>query len=384
MRFNPFNPQLPARPDFFVGRQPEIIEFEKLLSQTIHNSPMNLSVTGNRGMGKTSILVKFEQITKDNGGLVLRLSNYEGNVTNIMDLADYISSNLKRELLSKRPLNKHLVKAKDWAATFKPTLSWKEFTLSIEKQQVVQEIFRRRLIDLWKEIRKEYNACVILIDEAESLEKIKGALTFLREVFQRLGTDANLMVVLAGKLNFPERMSESFSPLNRFFPCSRLAPFGREEIKTYIKKRLSTVDVKIDDNALDFICRKSQGHPYVLVAMAYLLFDSLRPEEDKITGETTERAQEKIFAKLSQDFFSPMYHPLTPNAKNLIKTICKHTKTQKFSFSDAVKWMDIDGNYVSPYIQELLIKGIINKPSRGKYVIFHQLFMDYVKMLKKL
>ena len=56
MRYNPFNPQQPARPEFFVGREPEIVEFEKFLSQTTHASPMNLSITGNRGTTKTVLM----------------------------------------------------------------------------------------------------------------------------------------------------------------------------------------------------------------------------------------------------------------------------------------------------------------------------------------
>ena len=56
MRYNPFNPQQPARPDFFVGREPEIVTFEKFFTQTVQGSPMNMSITGNRGMGKTSLL----------------------------------------------------------------------------------------------------------------------------------------------------------------------------------------------------------------------------------------------------------------------------------------------------------------------------------------
>jgi Cdc6-like AAA superfamily ATPase len=75
MRFNPFNPQQPARPDFFVGRAEELEKFEQNLLQTIHDSPMNMAITGNRGIGKTSTLIKFEEIAKRHNCLVVRLSN---------------------------------------------------------------------------------------------------------------------------------------------------------------------------------------------------------------------------------------------------------------------------------------------------------------------
>lgn len=378
---NPFNPQQPARPDFFVGREPEIIEFEKFLNQTMNNSPMNMSITGNRGMGKTSLLVKFEALAKDNNCLVLRLSNYEGNISNIVGFADFICANLKREFLSRKPIGESLNKLSEWISTLKPSVKWDDINLSIEKKSAIQEMFRLRLLKLWEEIKKDYKAIVILIDEAESLEKIKGILTFLREVLQRLSNDANYMIILAGKLNFPERMSESFSPLNRFFPAHKLTILSFKEIETYLKKRLKSVDMDIDIESIVYLKNKSEGHPYVLVAMSYLIFDSLNDNENKITKEIILRAEPKIYAKLAQDFFSPMYHPLTPKAKSILSIIANNVKDLEFSFSDVVEWTKMEGSYISPYIQELLRKGIINKPERGKYRLFHRLFVDYAKQL---
>lgn len=382
MRYNPFNPQQPARPDFFVGREPEIEEFEKFLVQTMHNSPMNMSITGNRGMGKTSILMKFEQIAKEKKCIVVRLSNYEGNVGNIVELADFITSNLKREILSKRPIDENFDKLKKWMSGLKPTIEWNDVSLSLEKRQIVQEMFRARLDKLWDEIKKDYPACVILFDEAESLEKIEGALAFIREVFQRTGMACNYMVVLAGKLNFPERMSESFSPLNRFFPCSKLTPFKDDDIKKYILDKLRDENVTIDAESIAFVAKNSEGHPYVLVTMCYLVFDTLREEEEKITLDTIKRSKEKISAKLSQDFFYPMYYTLSPKAKDVLKAICMRARTLEFNFSESVAWTKLSRNYASPYIQELSRKGIINKLERGKYQVFHKLFKNYVNRLE--
>jgi len=375
MRYNPFNPQQPARPDFFVGREPEITQFEKFLNQTIHGSPMNMSITGNRGIGKTSVLIKFESIAKNNNCLVLRLSNYEGNVSNIIEFVNFIISNLKRELLSKKPL----AKITELVSTIKPTISWQDIRISVEKKDVVEEMVRQKLKKIWAETKDDYNAIVILIDEAESLEKIEGVLPLLREVFQRLSTEANYMVVLAGKLNFPERMSESFSPLNRFFPVHRLTPFNYEEIKIYVEKKLNTVNAGIDEEALHYLAKKSEGHPYVLVCMLYTLFDFLRDDESHIAMETVFRATEKMDATLEQDFFSPMYHPLTNKAKEVINVIAKNIQGINFSFREAVAWSKMERNYLSPYIQELLRKGILNKPERGQYQVFHPLFLEYIK-----
>lgn len=382
MKYNPFNPQQPARPDFFVGRMPEIEEFERFLSQTMHGSPMNLSITGNRGMGKTSLLVKFEEIARNNGCLVLRLSNYEGNIHDIVEFSDYLASNIKREILARKSLQHGAMKALEWAKSLKAAIHWNEIGITIEQKQIAQELLRERLLKMWAEVKKECPAIVILFDEAESLEKIEGSLAFIREVFQRLSTDANYMVVLAGKLNFPERMSESFSPLNRFFPCQKLSPLKYDDVESYAVKKLGMEGVKIDKNALDYLFKKSEGHPYVLVIMCYLIFDSLNDAENKINLELINRSKEKVNAKLVDDFFSPMYHPLTPRAKEHLRQIASHAKGKEFSFSEAVEWTETESSYLSPYIQELLRKGILNKPGRGKYEIFHELFLEYLKKMR--
>ena len=102
MRINPFNPQQPAKSDFFIGREPEITAFEKFLRQTISGSPMNMSITGNRGIGKTSLLIKLEESAKKEKCLAIRLSNYEGNVSGIIDFSEFLSSNIEMEILSKK------------------------------------------------------------------------------------------------------------------------------------------------------------------------------------------------------------------------------------------------------------------------------------------
>ena len=204
MKYNPFNPQNPVEPEFFVGRENELKKFHQNLLQTIYGSPLNMSISANRGMGKTSILVKIEDIAKKNNCLVFRMSNYEGNVKTIIHLTDYLILGIKQELLDKSILKGKLNNLGEWIKTLRPMISYKEVELSFEERKIAaQTILRKNFVKIWNEVNKEYPAIVILIDEAEALEKIEGAFQFLRETFQRLSAEAKYCVVLCGKLNFP-------------------------------------------------------------------------------------------------------------------------------------------------------------------------------------
>lgn len=378
MRFNPFNPQQPAKPNFFVGREKEVKTFENYLGQTIHDSPMNMSITGDRGMGKTSILNKFEEIAKNNNCLVVKISNYEGNVKDVVEFSDFLISNIQTELLSKDVIAKNVDSVKKWLTSLNPTLSYKGVGLSIQKKQIIQELIRERLSTIWEKVKETYKAIVILIDEAESLEKI-NALIFLREVFQRIEANSNYMVVLAGKLSFPEKMSESFSPLNRFFPAERLKKLGKKDVIKYIKNRLVDTGVSIDFSAINKIGKKSEGHPYVVVNMCYLIFESLKDEEYRITNLVVGRCMEKVRKSLSDNYFAPMFHPLRPKAKSIICGIAEKIQGVDFTFSEALEISDLkDANRLSPYLGEFVRQGVITKKQRGEYKIFHKLFRDYL------
>jgi len=385
MKINPFNPQQPAKPNFFVGREQEVKTFTKFLFQTMNNSPMNMSVTGDRGMGKTSLLIKFEQISRENECLTLRLSNYEGNIQNVFELSDFLIDNIQAEILSRSSLQKGLEEIKKFFSGLKAELSVGEVSLNISKNKiVVQELIIRRLNTIWEKIKSDYKAIVLLIDESESLEKI-NSLTFLREIFQKVQANCNYMVVLAGKLNFPEVMSETFSPLNRFFPAQRLKPLGNNEIDKYVKERLSQTGVTIDHQALKIIKVKSEGHPYVFVSMCYWVFDSLTEIETNITQAVVGRCMEKIIKRLTEDFFAPMIQPLRPATKNVLLNVASKIQDLQFTFKEALKITSIkEPNKLSPYLSELVVKGVITKISRANYKIFHYLFKEYLVNIQKM
>ena len=55
-KVNPFQPNGPVAPGMFSGRLNEILALEKGLFQTKNGNPLNFLVTGERGIGKSSLL----------------------------------------------------------------------------------------------------------------------------------------------------------------------------------------------------------------------------------------------------------------------------------------------------------------------------------------
>ena len=64
MRYNPFRPNSIATEDLFQGRYEEMVVIEKSLFQTKNRNPQHFHITGERGLGKSSLFLKVEQQAK--------------------------------------------------------------------------------------------------------------------------------------------------------------------------------------------------------------------------------------------------------------------------------------------------------------------------------
>jgi Cdc6-like AAA superfamily ATPase len=63
-RINPFRPNSPVNPGMFVGRVDELAKLESHLLQTRADQPTNFMITGERGIGKTSLLDYIKYVAR--------------------------------------------------------------------------------------------------------------------------------------------------------------------------------------------------------------------------------------------------------------------------------------------------------------------------------
>ena len=61
MKINPFKPNYPVQPGMFIGRIKEVERLESQLFQTKAGQPTNFLITGERGIGKSSLLLYKKQ-----------------------------------------------------------------------------------------------------------------------------------------------------------------------------------------------------------------------------------------------------------------------------------------------------------------------------------
>ena len=68
-RINPFAPNSPVAPGMFVGRLAQVDSLEQSLLPTRAGRPKGFMLTGERGIGKTSLLQYFKWLPRDTSRL---------------------------------------------------------------------------------------------------------------------------------------------------------------------------------------------------------------------------------------------------------------------------------------------------------------------------
>src|SRR5207249_1359044 len=146
----------------------------------------------------------------------------------------------------------------------------------IEKTQPssLETSFRDRLQDIWSRSKEKAAAAIIMIDEAEVLTAIPGALEYLRNTFSRLGEDgAHYSIIISGKTGLFQSVTEAFSPLERFFSPITLLPFTDAEVSEVFERAATRSGIKFDNTAKSEITAESEGQPYVVQVFGFHAFE---------------------------------------------------------------------------------------------------------------
>ncbi len=222
------------------GRKTELAEIEYYLELTASGQSAHIALTGDRGVGKTSVLNTAEIIARDHGLLPIRLDLNE----------DYTRSPGMFWYQFYSALLECLTSAGAWQGTNSPicTALFEMLCGVVPKTSDMADLRFPYVIarhhsnldglvcpDAWivgdlgrsvleiSRLSPPKNGLVVLIDEADCLKANLPLLQDLRNVFQRL---PHCALILAGTNDVFPAISEVFSPVPRQFHRVMVAPFA--------------------------------------------------------------------------------------------------------------------------------------------------------------
>jgi len=303
---NPFRPNFPISPGMFVGRIDELKRLESYLIQTCAGKPVNFMITGERGIGKSSLLLYITFLAQNN--LVK-----DGRTLNLLVVDLALDKSLTQKGLIKRVgliLQKKLEKSEAARKFFADV--WK-FVTRIEAvgikisadnkpetpETLLEEFYSslentiKRICDNSEEggmFDSVYDGVLLLIDEADHASKeleLGSFLKLLMESLQRNGVN-KFMVGLAGLDELRNILIESHESSIRLFDHIYLDRLSGEDINRAIDlalaeaTKINAKNYKITDDARRALVDLSEGYPHFIQQYGFSAFEA---DADYTIGE---------------------------------------------------------------------------------------------------
>lgn len=306
----PFAPNAPVQPGMFVGRLGELERLERCLRQAKAGRPAHFLVTGERGIGKSSLLNYIKWVAE--GSLPLE----DESLSFLVVDTDIDSSTTRVGLLEKIRLGLDHALADSEAARGVLKDLW-GFLQRVEAggvrvrpseqeqaDELLAEKFSYTLADIATRLTGDQpslfsarrDGILILIDEADNASAALGLGSFLKLLSERLQRRGctKVLLGLAGLPRLRDVLLESHASSLRLFEEVMLGTLSDDDVGRVIDRCLAAgrdlngVATTITDAARARLVHLSEGYPHFIQQFGYSAFSAAKAdvveEQDVIVG----------------------------------------------------------------------------------------------------
>jgi len=321
MKFNPYVPTGIAFPGMFIGRVDEIDHIEQSLFQTKNGNPQHILITGERGIGKTSLLnyadwiargdIKDDDLTFD----FLTVSTDIAAAKTQGEVVRQIGRELKSKIKDQEILKERLKKIWEFVSKWEILgVAYRGREAEIDPDEALDDLVR-----LFLEIEESnsFDGVVILLDEADGPSAEVGLGEFLKICTERLAKrgSTKVLFILAGQPVLIQRLRESHESSLRVFQILDMKPLEPDERLQVVERGISEanekndVQTEIDEDAKLLLADLSEGYPHFLQQFSYSAFEV--DDDDHISAKDVTLGAVKengAIDQLGAKFFSEMYY----------------------------------------------------------------------------
>ena len=377
MKNNPFRKRTGILPSYFTGRENELNELEKIYNSTKMGVPGHLILYGPKGIGKTSLLLKFqEKITNLDDVYSVRIPLIEGNFEDIYSLiiekcSDTLDINIGHfwEKISSLGINI-------------PFIGGVSVSREIPKTSPAVA-FEKILNVIYDELGADNPVLILLFDDLQRImsnDETMKILSILQNALVELNLKGkNIMFVATGSEDIFNKIQDKLDSAVRIFEPYLIGPLSYGEVCDAINIPAEEQSVFFEEDVLNEIYELSNGIPYYMQILAYSCFEE-NNDDYKVTMVEFEKASEYALNILAQREFKSLFSKSTTEERKILCLMAESEETI-LSYSYIKENANLNSE-PSALLKNLVNKSMIIKPSRGKYKLKNNLFKLYLQNLR--
>lgn len=355
-----FQPTFGNRPEQYIGRDGVIEMFMEGLLEPVGSRNRCTLFLGQRGIGKTALLLELSDRATKAGYVVARVTAHEGMPKAIIEQFQLNGSEFFKD--EKRKLTG--VTAGAFGFTFGLT-----FSEAAERQLG----FRSKMSMLCDRLAEKGKGALILIDEVRTSAAMREVAAAYQEL---VGDKKNIAIAMAG---LPHAVSSILNDsvltfLNRASKVE-LGLISTNLIRAYYDQVFRVMGIKASDDILDRAALATRGFPYLMQLIGYYII-RYTEERGTVDSEIMDKAEKASMSDMEDNVFKPILLPLSDNDKLFLKAMAHQGHTVSIAKLQAA--LGEKGPAIQPYRKRLLDAGVIEAPRRGELVFAVPYLADYL------
>jgi len=378
---NPFAPGAGSRPPELAGREGILQDAQTAIQRALLGKPSRSQMLlGLRGVGKTVLLSKIEEMAESSGHVTSAIEAPEGKPLSEL-LVPKINQAIRKLSMSENArakANKALRALRSFASAFK--LSYGDASISVDPEVGVADSgdIEADLPDLFVRVGETAKAAgkawTLLIDEVQYLRSVDLAalIVALHKVNQK-----ELPVVFfgAGLPQVAALSGDAKSYAERLFHYPAVGALKSADAKTAIRQPIADEGESIDEDALQEILARTQGYPYFLQEWGYQCWNIADGSPIELTDAS--QAAGEATKRLDDGFFKVRFDRLTPKEREYVIAMAK-LGPGPYRSSDVALALNETHQSLGPRRSQIISKGMIYSPSHGDIAFTVPMFNEYL------
>jgi AAA ATPase-like protein len=377
---NPFSPGAGTSPPAFVGRDDLVASYQVALRRTVSGRPgKSIMPIGLRGVGKTVLLNRFDQMAQEEGLVSAFIEAPETG-----DFEHLLAARLRSVLLE---LDRGLVsgavkRALGTLKSFSCNLpDGTSIALSVDAiagsadSGVLAEDTTDLLVAAGEAAKDRDRGFLIAIDEVQYLaaEELAALITAIHRTVQ-LGLP--VILVGAGLPQLPGLAGNAKSYAERLFDFPEIGSLDDEDARAVLATPANEHGVEFSADALDSLLGFTQGYPYFLQEWGYHVWNTA--PESPITLDDVNLAARDVQRRLDENFFRVRMDRLTPAEKRYLAAMAELGPGPHRS-GDIAARLEVKVESVAPRRSSLIQKGMVYSPAHGDTAFTVPMFDDFLR-----
>ncbi|MER8482212.1 ATP-binding protein [Mesorhizobium sp. M1322] len=379
---NPFAPGAGSQPPELAGRDNIISTADIALQRVLAGKPsQSQMLLGLRGVGKTVLLNKIEEIAEGHGHLTSFVEAPEDR--SLVELLYPRMHQVLRRLSvvegAKAATYSALRALRGFASAFKIEVG--DVAIAVDPEPGVADSgnIEYDIADLFLRVGQAAQAAgrgwTLLVDEVQylSAEELAALIVAIHRINQK---SLPVLFFGAGLPQIAALSGDAKSYAERLFIFPKVDALDITAAEEAIRQPIEAEGETIDQAALSAIVQSTKGYPYFLQEWGYQAWNAA--QDSPINADNVVAAAAAALKRLDEGFFKVRFDRLTPKEREYVIAMAT-LGTGPYRSSDVADVLGEKLTALGPRRATIINKGMIYSPAHGDIAFTVPMFEEYLK-----